>query len=71
MSTTDKLDDIGIAMDNLRCILEIGTSMLMDISGAGEHQAEINRVLSLLMVSRDVAAKAHLDLAAYPPKAAA
>jgi hypothetical protein len=71
MSATDKLDAIGIDIDNLRSLLDIGIGIMMDISGAEENKVEINRVLSLLMVSRDVAAKAHLDLADYPPKVAA
>lgn len=71
MSTTDKLDAIGIDIDNLRCLLDIGIGIMMDISGAEENKVEINRVLSLLMVSRDVAAKAFSDLADYPPKVTA
>jgi len=68
MSATDKLDAIGIDIDNLRALLDIGVRIMMDISGAEENKAEINQVLSLMMVSRDVAAKAFLDLAAFPPE---
>lgn len=67
MSNPDPLDDLGSDIQHLHDLLDIAVAMLMNVPRHDDIKGDLDRVGSLLWVSRDIAQKAVADLAAYPP----
>ena len=63
---TDPVDDIGIDIDNLRNLLDVTIGLAMDITRTDENRQEMDRVLSLLIIGRDIARNSFVDLANLP-----